>query len=120
MNKINNIKIAKYFYLYEFQCPCCNVVMIHSDLLKRLNSLRIAINRPIYVNSGYRCEKENIKVGGVKKSYHRLGMAVDIRSKDITISDLSIYAEGIGLNGIGIYKTYLHLDIRDKKFIWEE
>jgi len=120
MIKINYIKIAKHFYLYEFQCSCCNQVILHSDILKRLVSLRDSINRPVYINSGYRCKEENIKVGGVKNSYHRLGMAVDIRSKGISISDLAIYAEGIGFNGIGLYKTFLHLDIRDKKFIWEE
>jgi len=120
MNKINRIKLSKHFYLNEFQCNCCNQVILHSDLLKRLVSLRGSINRPIYINSGYRCKKENIKVGGVKNSYHRVGMAVDIRSKGISISELAIYAEGIGFKGIGIYKTYLHLDIRDKKYIWEE
>ena len=119
MNKINNIKIARFFYLCEFQCPCCNGVILHSDLLKRLNSLREAINRPIYINSGYRCEKENKRVKGVPGSFHRLGMAADIRAKDISVSDLIIYAEGVGFNGIGKYKTFLHLDVRDTKYIWE-
>jgi len=119
MNKVNNIKIAKYFYLYEFQCSCCKRVILHSDLLKRLNSLREVINRPIYINSGYRCKIENEGVGGVKGSFHKLGMAVDIRAKDINILDLAIYAEGVGFNGIGKYKTFLHLDIRDTKYSWE-
>lgn len=120
MNKINNIKIAKYFWLYEFQCPCCNRVILHSDLLKRLNSLREAINRPIYINSGYRCKVRNEEVGGVKGSFHKLGMAVDIKGKGINIFDLAIYAEGVGFNGIGKYKTFLHLDVRDTKHIWED
>lgn len=120
MIKINYIKIARHFYLNEFQCNCCSQVILHSDLIKRLVSLRDSINRPVYINSGYRCKEENIKVGGVKNSYHRMGMAVDIRSKDISISDLAIYAEGTGFKGIGIYGEYLHLDIRDKKYIWEE
>jgi len=119
MNKINNIKIAKYFYLYEFQCPCCKRVILHSDLLKRLNSLREAINRPIYINSGYRCKDENEEVGGVPGSFHKLGMAADIWAKDINILDLAIYAKGVGFNGIGKYKRFLHLDVRDTKYIWE-
>ncbi|MBA7526083.1 hypothetical protein ES705_18243 [subsurface metagenome] len=119
MNKINNIKIAKYFYLYEFQCPCCKRVILHSDLLKRLNSLREAINRPIYINSGYRCKDENEEVGGVPGSFHKLGMAADIWAKDINIVDLMIYAQGVGFNGIGKYKRFLHLDVRDTKYFWE-
>ena len=39
---------------------------------------------PIYVNSGYRCEKLNKMVGGAAKSNHLYGKAVDLttRSKE--------------------------------------
>jgi uncharacterized protein YcbK (DUF882 family) len=88
--------------------------MLSPDLLTRLNHLRIIINRPIYINSGYRCKEENQRVGGVPGSYHLLGMAVDIHVKDILLSDLLIYAQGIGFNGIGNYENnnFLHLDNR--------
>jgi uncharacterized protein YcbK (DUF882 family) len=122
MNKINYIKIARYFSLYEFECPCCNRVMLFPDLLTRLNHLGIIINRPIYINSGYRCKEENQRVGGVPGSYHLLGMAVDIHVKDILLSDLLIYAQGIEFNGIGFYENnnFLHLDIRPGlKLFWE-
>ena len=122
MNKINYIKIARFFSLYEFECPCCNRVMLSPDLLTRINHLRIIINRPIYINSGYRCKEENQRVGGVPGSYHLLGMAVDIHVKDILLSDLLIYAQGIGFNGIGNYekKNFLHLDIRPgPNYFWK-
>lgn len=114
MIKINHIKIAKFFSLYEFECPCCKRVMLSPDLLTRLNHLRNIINRPIYINSGYRCKEENQRVGGVSGSYHLLGMAVDIHVQDILLSDLLIYAKGEGFNGIGNYENnnFLHLDIR--------
>ena len=114
MNKINYIKIARFFSLYEFECPCCNRVMLSSDLLTRLNHLRNIIDRPIYINSGYRCKEENQRVGGVPGSYHLLGMAVDIQVKDILLSDLLVYAQEIEFNGIGFYENnnFLHLDIR--------
>jgi uncharacterized protein YcbK (DUF882 family) len=88
--------------------------MLSSDLLTRLNHLRNIINKPIYINSGYRCKEENQRVGGVPDSYHLLGMAADIQVKDILLSDLLIYAQGIEFNGIGFYenKNFLHLDIR--------
>jgi len=88
--------------------------MLSPDLLTRLDHLRNIINRPIYINSGYRCKEENQRVGGVPGSYHLLGMAVDIQVKDILLSDLLIYAQEIGFNGIGNYekKNFLHLDIR--------
>ena len=88
--------------------------MLSPDLLTRLDYLRGVINRPIYINSGYRCKEENQRVGGVPGSYHLLGMAVDIQVKDILLSDLLIYAQGIEFNGIGFYENnnFLHLDIR--------
>ena len=114
MKKINDIKIARFFSMKEFECPCCNRIMLSPDLLTRLNHLRNIINRPIYINSGYRCKEENQRVEGIPGSYHLLGMAVDIHVQDILLSDLLIYAQEVGFNGIGNYenKNFLHLDIR--------
>ena len=122
MDIINDIKIAEYFSLREFECPCCRRVMLPPDLLARLNHLRRVINRPIYINSGYRCPEENHKVGGVPGSYHLLGMAVDIHVKDFLLFDLLLFAQEIGFNGIGYYekRNFLHLDIRSgEKRVWK-
>jgi len=122
MDIVNDIKIAEYFSLYEFECPCCRRVMLFPNLLARLDHLRRVINRPIYVNSGYRCKEENHKVGGVPGSYHLLGMAADIHVKDFLLSDLLTIAQEIGFNGIGFYeeKDFLHLDVRPgPKHLWE-
>ena len=43
-----------------------------------LDPLREAYGKPIRVNSGFRCEKLNKKVGGSKTSDHLHGMAADI------------------------------------------
>lgn len=48
-------------------------------LMGRLDEIREGYGKPIYVNSGYRCPKLNQKVGGVKSSYHQLGLAADLR-----------------------------------------
>lgn len=47
--------------------------------LNRLNEIREQYGKPIYINSGYRCDALNVLVGGVKDSKHRLGLAVDLR-----------------------------------------
>ena len=75
LNSINNIRIAKYFNLSEFACPCCNLVMLHPRLLEKLVELRKILERPVYITSGYRCSRYNQKVGGVTNSYHRIGLA---------------------------------------------
>ena len=119
---INDIKIAEYFSLYEFECPCCRRVMLSPDLLARLDHLRRVIDRPIYINSGYRCKEENQRVEGAPGSYHLRGMAADIQVKDYILSDLLLYAQEIGFNGIGYYekKDFLHLDVRPgQKHLWK-
>lgn len=47
--------------------------------LQRLNEIREGFGSPIYINSGYRCEELNKLVGGVGGSYHKKGLAVDLR-----------------------------------------
>ena len=44
-----------------------------------LQPLRWHINRPVIINSGYRCERLNEKVHGVGNSQHMRGEAADIR-----------------------------------------
>ena len=47
-------------------------------VISRLNPIRELYGHPIYINSGYRCEKLNKKVGGSTNSAHKKGLAVDM------------------------------------------
>ena len=123
LNSVNNIKVAKYFNLSEFTCPCCNLVMLHPKLLGKLVELRNIMERPVYITSGYRCFEYNQKVGGVKNSYHRIGLAADIKVRDISLIELLEICENIDFTGIGFYekKNFLHLDVRPtKRSRWRE
>ncbi len=119
MNHINTIKIDRNFYLNEFECPCCHLVKIHSNLLKLLVKLRNKIGQPVFINSGYRCQKENDKVYGVPTSYHLFGMAADIYVRNMKTSDLFNHCVAIGFKGIGLYDTFCHVDVRTQKSYWE-
>lgn len=119
MRTTNGIKIAPHFWLYEFECPCCNRIKLDSQLLQKLNYLRVRVNRPIYITSGYRCENENIKVGGTRNSYHLYGKAADIYTKNMNTKDLALYAESVGFKGIGLYDTHIHVDVRTIKKVWD-
>lgn len=51
------------------------------ELVKKvLQPIRDKYGKPIYINSGYRCEELNRKVGGSKTSQHRTGCAADIEA----------------------------------------
>jgi uncharacterized protein YcbK (DUF882 family) len=86
-------------------------------LLNKLVEFRAIIQKPIYITSGYRCAEYNQKVGGIKSSYHLLGLAADIKIEGVSALDLLEYAESITFTGIGLYekKNFLHLDVRPTK-----
>jgi uncharacterized protein YcbK (DUF882 family) len=117
LNQINDIDIAKHFKLSEFACPCCKRVMLHPMLLNKLVEFRAIIQKPLYITSGYRCTEYNQKVGGIKSSYHLLGLAADIKIEGVSALDLLEIAEMIDFSGIGLYekKNFLHLDVRPTK-----
>lgn len=54
-----------------------NLIMLVDNIL---DPLREKFGRAIIVNSGFRCELLNKKVGGSKTSQHRTGQAADIQS----------------------------------------
>ena len=123
LNSINNIKVARFFKLNEFACPCCKKVMLHPKLLAKLVELRKILERPVIVTSGYRCPKYNQKVGGVISSYHCIGLAADVVVKGIELITLLEVCENLDFSGIGFYekKNFLHLDVRPtKRARWQE
>lgn len=116
---MNNIKVSKNFKLYEFQCKDgSNLVKVDSVLVNKLQQLRDLIGKPIIVNSAYRTPEYNKKVGGSPNSQHVLGKAADIRVNGLTPKQLANYCEKIEFGGIGIYKTFVHVDTRQGKARW--
>ena len=122
LNSINNIHVAEFFKLDEFHCPCCKQVMLHPLLLQKLKNLRWEIRTPVIITSGYRCSLYNQEIGGIKSSYHLLGMAADIHVPGISLINLLKISEEFGFKGIGFYpeRNFLHLDIRTtRKARWQ-
>jgi uncharacterized protein YcbK (DUF882 family) len=83
--------------------------------LEKLQELRDTVARPMQINSGYRCEEHNESVGGHRKSRHLLGTGVDCSTLGWSSSNLYLLvktAQELGFKGIGVAKTYVHLDTR--------
>ena len=62
-----------------------NLVALANDILEPLRDI---LKEPIYINSGFRGDALNAKVGGSKTSQHSYGEAVDIRVKSKTAEQL--------------------------------
>ena len=119
----------KNFTYKEFTCPCgCGFNCTSKKLATALQDLRDLINKPIIINSACRCEKHNAKVGGVPKkadgsggSLHMKGLAADIRVEGMSPKSLATEAEKIAAfknGGIGIYSTFVHVDVRGHRARW--
>lgn len=108
---MNNFNISKNFKLKEFECKDgSHLVKVDDELLQKLQKLRDTLDKPILINSGYRTLEYNKKVGGSPKSQHMEGKAVDIRVNEMTPEQVAKIAEQVGFRGIGIYKTFVHVD----------
>ena len=73
-----------------------------------LDPLRKRWGSAIIVNSGFRCEALNKAVGGAKASYHRLGMAADIRPRNGRLAELYDLIHAMFREGkLGLTECYL-------------
>lgn len=114
-------RISQYFKSTEFDCKCngyCYTTILDTRLIEKLQKIREHFKAPVYINSGYRCTIHNTNIGGAPKSKHLLGMAADIRVKNVKPLEVARYAESIGVKGIGLYDTFVHIDSRVKKSFW--
>lgn len=111
--EINNIRVAPNYLLREFECrDGSHQVVLHRELLERLQALRDALGRPVIINSGYRNREHNAAVGGSPDSYHLQGMAADIRVPGLTPQAIAKAARQAGFRGIILYSTFIHVDVR--------
>lgn len=83
-----------------------------------LDMIRVYIRKPIFINSGYRCEKLNDIVGGVHNSMHTKGLAADFRTGEK--EDINIMFEFLKKNQKEFkiielinYKTFIHVGVSE-------
>jgi uncharacterized protein YcbK (DUF882 family) len=117
-----------HFTASEQTCHCCGKGEAKAELLELLEAIRMEHNIPIKVNCMYRCKAHNKAVGGESKSYHcgdfygedEKAFAADITISGITPKQVADIAEKIpGIGGIGIYKTFTHVDVGAKNRRWK-
>jgi uncharacterized protein YcbK (DUF882 family) len=123
------MQITKDFNVSEFECRCRNCEIGNIDnikkLAKELQIIRDYFGKPIKINSGYRCETHNKAIGGVANSHHTLSKAADIAIKGITPKEIAntleelISSGQLRIGAIGIYNTFVHVDIRTTIARWD-
>ena len=111
---------ASHFHESETACKCgCGENKVSQILLDKVEILRLKLGKPIVINSGYRCETWNKRVGGAPSSAHRIGEGWDIYCPRIQLSQLYLFAERENFTGFGSYPEskppFLHLDCLDNR-----
>ena len=117
---------TKNFKVNEFACKCCGHNEIDQRVIDMAQTIRDYLGVAVRVNSGYRCEKHNAEVGGVKNSYHTQGLAADL---SCSLGAMALYKAVQELKRTGKleglkycikYKTFIHIDCgKTRKSMWE-
>ena len=118
--------VGKHFKLHEFECSdcVCQTQLISLELVERLDKLRDLLGQPIYINSGYRCQRKQdlLKAKGYEtapiNSPHTLGCAADIRSDNRTGVQIEAFARQAGFTCVGVARWWVHVDIRMGEKRW--
>ena len=122
---------------FDSNCGCEMPINVYHNIVKVANQLQVLrneIQKPIKVNSAYRSECWNAKIGGAHKidkkgnrietSQHVFGRAADIAVKGMTPVEVAEVIERLISNGdmlqgaIGIYSSFVHYDIRGQRTRW--
>ena len=113
----------KWFKEKEFACKCCGQLPLSTSsgqaprenvkalVCEVLDPVRERLGMPIVVNSGYRCEKHNKDVGGVRNSQHLRGEAADIHCQDNERLKQLIIENG-KFDQLITYPTFLHVSYK--------
>ena len=112
---------CKNFKVNEFACSDgSDVVFISPDLVKILQQVRDHFKAPVSINSGYRTVTKNKAVGGATYSQHLYGMAADIVVQGVEPKKVYAYVDSLlpYTGGVGLYKTFVHVDVRKTKSRW--
>lgn len=112
--------LSESFNYQDFLCRCeackgSGVYKIHLGLVGALEMLKTIIGKNIKIKSAYRCEAQNEKLGGGRKSFHIYGKAAHIYVDGMTPQELFKKArqleevKGLGLN---LDDGTVHIDLR--------
>jgi len=117
-------RLSPHLLRAELQCRCCSKLILDPLLLVTLEWARkLAGDKPIHVNSGYRCPPHNKAVGGETNSTHTHGQAADIWHEnldDLVQTALQLpYVRGLIVHVEPEPRAcFVHLDCGTLKRIW--
>ena len=120
-DKMESLQLTQHFQSSEFWCSCgCgkkgpNENNISQSLVRKLEVVRTAINKPMKINSGIRCLEYNRSIESSDTSSHIKCIAVDIGCTMMSDRHLLMLHLPKLFDRIGIHKDFIHVDIDTDK-----
>jgi len=103
-----------YFKTEDFNCQETGENEMDPEFIRKLDELRSAVGRPLYVTSGYRSPRHSIEAKKSQPGTHAQGIACDIAvANGVERRQLVKQAFYLGFTGIGVAKTFIHVDTRE-------
>ncbi len=103
-----------YFKRSEFDCKHTGLNGMAPEFLERLDRLRAACGFAFSITSGYRDTSHPNECRKAKGGTHTQGIAADIRITNGADRYMIVQnALLLGFTGIGVAKTFVHVDIRE-------
>lgn len=110
-----------YFDIDDFACSETGENCIEVEFVEKLDALRKILGWPMIITSGYRSPSHSVEItkpngGGT----HTKGIAADIKvTNGKQRYELVEFAMDLNFTGIGLHKTFVHLDVReDTPVVW--
>lgn len=103
----------------EFDCQETGENEMQTRFMEMLQALRAKYGKPMTITSGYRSPNHSIERRKTKPGTHAQGIAADIYAVGHDKFRLVKLAFEVGFTGIGIDKSFVHLDCsRERRAIW--
>ena len=117
-------RLSPHFRVKEFHSKDdpSDLVKVEERLLYLLENIRNCVGKPVHINSGYRSPEYNATLKNASpRSQHCNGKAADIWVEGVTPKQIADIAECYlgSSGGIGIYKTFTHVDVRTSCARWK-
>lgn len=127
LTRDGDLKLSENFTVREFYChDGSDKILIDSELVDILQSIRDAFGRAVTINSAYRNAEYNAKVGGASNSQHVYGKAADIRVEGVPPFAVAAWMEqhirSAGKHACGYYpiQLFCHVDSRSTATLFQE
>lgn len=97
----------------ELRCSHTGKLFVCPDALDKLQLLRTHLGRPIFITSACRDATHPVEARKPQPGTHTRGCAFDFRADGRMQYEVLAVAQALGFTGIGLAKTWMHLDTWD-------